>query len=405
MRGIAIDSGARRGKVAQIQFSTSLAFTATARRVFVGKSQPEKLDLKRTAELGGFGGLGLVRAETGIAVGERVFERGMTRGRPPTGEPRVVADIDREARASLGEWLITWAGEPQPCSGNSAPAVTLDPERFAHVLLAWAYDQTEGGKTTASLAGFAPGDIPLNCAAPLARHLQAAGLLQVSDNPRPAVVSLTAQGITAAQLAASERGDRLRRAEELRNGIIRWLWEADDIDGRADLHDFPRDRHCTFRGHFFDLSAVYHEYTYLVEKGLVHDGRPWWFAPRLTAAGRDCAAYKGGNVQKHLNPQPTNGPTVNFNGNNSGNVAIGHDMTLTTSTVTTPTDTTSSPAPSPAESAPPTATPTDGGKTGKNGGFWSKGRAIATGTAGVITLVCTIVIAVFTVLTWLIMSR
>jgi hypothetical protein len=86
-------------------------------------------------------------------------------------------------------------------------------------------------------------------------------------------------------------------------------------------------------------------------------------------------------------------------------VAIGHDMTLTTSTVTTPTDTTSSPAPSPAESAPPTATPTDGGKTGKNGGFWSKGRAIATGTAGVITLVCTIVIAVFTVLTWLIMSR
>lgn len=385
----------------QIQFSASLAFTATARRVFVGKSQPEELDPKRPAELGEFGGLGLVRAETGIAVGERVFERGMTRGRPPIGEPRVVAEINREARASLGEWLVTWVGDPYPCAGNSGPAVTLDPERFAHVLLAWAYDQTEGGKTTASLAGFAPGDVPLACATLLARHLQAAGLLQASDDLRPTVVSLTTQGIAAAELAASERGDRVRRAEELRNGIIRWLWEPDDIGGRADFHDFPRDRHCTFRGHFFDLSAVYREYTYLVEKGLVHGGRPWWSAPRLTAAGRDCAAYRGGNVQKHLNPQPTNGPIVNFNGNNNGNVAIGHDMTLTTSTVTTPTNTTSSPA----ESSPPTGTPTDEGKSSENSGFWSKVRAIATGTAGVITLVCTMVIAVFTILTWLIMTR
>jgi hypothetical protein len=226
----------------------------------------------------------------------------------------------------------------------------------------------------------------------------------MSPRTGPAIVSLTAEGIVAAELAAAERSDQRRRAEELRNGIIRWLWERDDIDAVADFNDFPRNRHCTFRGHFFDLKAVHREYLYLTEKGLVYDqDSPWWFAPRLTAAGRDCAAYKSGNVQDHLNPQPANGPTVNLNGSNSGNVAIGHDVTQTTSTVTTPTDTTSDPAPSPSESTMPT--PTDGAESGKNSGLWSKFRAIATGTAGVITLVCTVVIAVFTVLTWLIMSR
>lgn len=390
--------------MAQIQFSTSLAFAATARRVFLGKSQPEKLDPKRPAELGEFGGLGLVRAEAGLTVGERVFERSATGLRPPAGEPWVVAEIDRETRASLGEWLITWAGEPQPRAAGAAQAVTLDPKRFEHVLLAWAYDQTAGGQATAGLDRFAPGDIPLNCAVPLAQHLQAAGLLRISPGPGSAIVSLTPEGIAAAELAAAERSDQRRRAEELRNGIIRWLWERDDIDAVADFNDFPRNCHCTFRGHFFDLKAVHREYLYLTEKGLVYDqDSPWWFAPRLTAAGRDCAAYKGGNVQDHLNPAPANGPTVNFNGNNSGNVAIGHDVTQTTSTVTTPTDTMSGSAPSPAES--PLPTPTDEAEPGKSNGLWSKFRAIATGTAGVITLVCTVVIAVFTVLTWLIMSR
>ena len=60
-----------------------------------------------------------------------------------------------------------------------------------------------------------------------------------------------------------------------------------------------RDRRCTFRGHFFDLNDVYREARYLVEKGLVYERNPWWLAPRLTAAGRDCAAYKGGNVHEN----------------------------------------------------------------------------------------------------------
>jgi hypothetical protein len=37
--------------------------------------------------------------------------------------------------------------------------------------------------------------------------------------------------------------------------------------------------------------------------------------------------------------------------------------------------------------------------------FWGKFRAVAAGTSGVITLVPTVMIAVFTVLMWLIMSR
>ena len=89
-------------------------------------------------------------------------------------------------------------------------------------------------------------------------------------------------------------------------------------------------------GQFFSLHAVHREYRYLVEKGLVYERSPWWLAPRLTATGRDCAAHKGGNVHEQLNPQPTNGPTVNFNGNNSGNVAIGRDVTQSTNPVTVP---------------------------------------------------------------------
>jgi len=95
-----------------------------------------------------------------VEVGERVFERGMTGGHLPCGEPRVVAGIDHETRADLGERLITWADAPTPETVGTVPAVTLDPERFEHVLLAWAYEQTRCGQTTAQLAAFAPGDVP-----------------------------------------------------------------------------------------------------------------------------------------------------------------------------------------------------------------------------------------------------
>ena len=269
---------------AQIRLSTSLAFAASARRVFVGKSQPDKTDPKRSAELGEFGCRGLVRAETGIAVGERVFERDINTFRLPFGEPKIVAEIDRQTRAAFGEWLITWTAVPPPWRGDTAPTVTLDPERFEHVLLAWAYDHTGGGETTASLADFAVGDVPLDCAIPLAEHLRAARLLCVFPGSGAPILSLTAEGIAAAEMAVAERANQRRRAEELRNGIVRWLWEWEDTDTSADFHDFIWDRHCTFRGYFFDLNAVYREYMYLVETGLIYESRPWWLAPRLTAA-------------------------------------------------------------------------------------------------------------------------
>jgi len=389
----------------QARLSTSLAFAASARLVLVGKRDPAKTDPKRTVELSEFGDRGLVCVSAGIAVGERVFERDMTGLRLPVGEPKIVARIDGETRAGFGELLIMWAGASHPRTGGEAPAVTLDPERFEYVLLGWAYEQTMGGETTADLAGFAPGDVPLGCAITLGKHLQAAGMMRVSSGQGAVFISLTAEGIAAAERAAAERGNRRRRAEELRNGIVRWLWERDDIDTSADFHDFIWDRRCTFCGHFFDLSEVYREHQYLIEKGLVHESNPWWFAPRLTAAGRDCAAYKGGNVQEQVRPQPTDGPTINFNGSNSGNLSIGHDVTQTANSVTAPADTARATAPGPAGNSPASATKPSEIEAGKNTGFWAKLRALATGMAGVITLVSTVVIAVFTVLVWIIMSR
>ena len=384
-------------EITQIRLSTSLAFAASARRVFVGKGQPQGVDPKGLVEIGEFAGRGLVRAEAGIGAGDRVFGRGLTGLRPSVGEPRIVAEVDPETRAAFGECLITWAGVPHPRTGDTAPAVTLDPERFEHVLLAWAYEQTRAGETTTGLAGFAPADVPLDCVMPLAEHLQSAGLLAVSSVTESPIITLTAAGAAAAELAAAEREDQKRRAEELRNGIVRWLWDCEDVDALADLYDFVRDPRCTFRGYFFDLNAVHREFLYLAEKGLVYEHTAWWLAPGLTAAGRDCAVYRGGNVQEQLNPGPVNGPTVNFNGNNSGNVAIGRDVTQT--------------ANSPgaiAASAP--AAPEKTGMPGKievqkNTGFWAKIRGLASGTSAVITVAATVVIAIFTVLMWMIMNR
>lgn len=101
-------------------------------------------------------------------------------------------------------------------------------------------------------------------------------------------------------------------------------------------------------------------------------------------------------MHEQLNPQPTNGPTVNFNGNNSGNAAIGRDVTQTTNPVTVP---------GPAENTLAATATSSEIKAGKNTGFWEKLRAFAAGTSGLIALVATVVIAVFTVLMWLIMSR
>jgi hypothetical protein len=386
---------------AQVRLSTSLAFAATARLVLVGKPNPLKIDPKRTVELGEFGGRGLVRAAGSIAVGERVFEMDLTALRLPVGEPRIVAGIDTETRAGFGECLIAWAGVPHPPAGDTAPTVTLDPERFEYVLLGWAYQQTLCGKTTADLTDFAPGDVPLGCAITLSEHLQADGLMRMSPRPGSAVISLTAEGIAAAGRAASERGDRRRRAEELRNGIIRWLWERDDGDASADFRDFIWDRRCTFRGHFFDLN-VCREALYLVAKGLLYERNPWWLAPRLTAAGRDCAAYKGGNVHDQLNPPEAFGPTVNFNGNNSGNVAVGNEVTQTANSGIAPTGAEGT---TPTGTTPAAVTMSHETEAAKNLSFWAKLRAFATGMSGVITVAAAIVIAVFTVLMWLIMSR
>jgi hypothetical protein len=374
--------------------------------VLVGKRDPGKIDPKRTVDFGEFGDCGLVHTADGMEVGERVFERDIAALRLPVGEPRIVTGIDTETRAGFGECLITLAGVPPHLrAGDTAPAVTLDPERFEYVLLGWAYEQTLGGETAADLTDFAPGDVPLGCAITLGEYLQAAGMMHVSSGPVSALISLTAEGIASAERAAAERADQRRRAEELRNGIIRWLWEWDDGDASADFRDFVWDRRCTFRGYFFDLNDVYREALYLVEKGLVYERNLWWLAPRLTAAGRDCAAYKGGNVHEQLHPQPTNGPTVNFNGNNSGNVALGHEVTQTANSGAAPAGPDGPTLSGPARNAPATATTSSEIEAGKNIGFWAKLRAFTTGMSGVITLVPTVVIAIFTVLMWVIMSR
>jgi hypothetical protein len=372
--------------------------------MFVGGTQEAGGGPRRPVEIGNFGGSGLVRAEAGIGIGERVFERGQPGHRPPVDEPRIVARIDRKTRADLGEWLITWTGEPSQ-GDRAAPAVTLDPERFEHVLLAWVYERAERGEMTANLAGFAPGDVPLDCALPLAGHLQSAGLLLVSSDAGAVNIVLTTEGAAAAKLAVAERGNQSRRTEELRNGIVRWLWEWDDVDASADFRDFIRDHRCTFRGHFFDLNAVEKEYLYLVEKGLVHSSSPWWSAPRLTATGRDCAAYAGGNVKEHLNPLQPNG-TINLNGINSGNVAIGREVIQSASQLIPYTGMTSIAAADDEAALARTSTVTLG-KTAvpKNRYFWTKFRAFASGTSGVIIFVCTVLIAVFTILMWIILNK
>jgi hypothetical protein len=388
----------------QITFATSLAFAATERRHRFCKGEPKPrgvFDPQMLILMGEFGGKGLIQADPRIEVGDRVFPETYAGQRNPASGVKVVAAIDQETRAGTGEWLLTWAQVPMPRDGEAAAPVTLDPERFADVLLAWAYERTNAGQNGADLLDFAPGDIPLDCAMPLANHLQAAGLLSLT--PDTTTIALTTEGITAAQTATAERTNPTRRAEALRNGIVQWIYEADGAENTDDyvtFYQFLHDPRCTFRGRFFTLNEVEHEYTYLVDRGLLIERRPWWLWPSLTPSGRDCAAYRGGNVYEQLNPKPQQqGPMIITHGNNN-QINTGDDATQTAHA---PTPAHADPAPPETDSTMTPPTPTAAPETPAQPGTTTssltrKVRAVIKSPE--IVGIGTLVIAIFTVLIW-----
>jgi len=376
--------------VTQVKLPISLAFAATRHTWYVGKGEPKSGEFysRSPLRIGGFGGQGLVLAGSRIAVGDWVWP-GSIGGQPrPFGDPKVVEAIDETTRADSREWLIEWAQVPAPREPDPRPAVVLDPERFAHIMIAWIYERTGGGQSTADLSDFAPGDIPLDCAISLAELLRAAGLLERRGS---GTVSLTEQGAAAAREAAADRANKTRCTEALQNGIIQWLYEKDDPNQFVDMHDILYDARSTFRGRFFTDDELAIEVSYLIELGFIHDDPPWWALPTLTAKGRICAAYHGGNVHESLNPQPTPpSPTIINLGSNNQN-AVGAAQ----QTVYAPPPAPAAATPSP-ESAATNATletpavPTWRQKLGRFG----------TRANIVIGTVCAIVIAVFTVLAY-----
>ena len=390
----------------QITFATSLAFAATVRRQRFCKGEPKPegvFDPQMLIEMGEFGGKGLIQADPRIEVGDRMFAEAYAGQRNPAGDVKVVAAIDRETRAGTREWLLTLAQVPMPRDGEAAPPVTLDPERFADVLLAWAYERTNAGQYSADLLDFAPGDIPLDCAMPLASYLQATGLLSLT--PDTTTIALTIDGITATQTAAAERNNPTRRAEALRNGIVQWIYEADGAENTDDyvtFYQFLQDPRCSFRGRFFTLHEVEREYIYLVDRGLINEINPWWLSPSLTPAGRDCGAYRGGNVYEQLNPKPQqSGPMIVTRGDNN-QINTGDDATQTAH----------APMPSPADPAPEQSTatvrttntapsvPTENPAQADAAGVNVRQKIRAAIRSPEVAGICAIVIAVFTVLIW-----
>ena len=213
----------------RIKLASSIAYTATVGRRFVGKGAPEagKFYSRTPIEMGEFAGQGLVKAGTRIAVGDWIWPDQRLGRQELSGEPKVVAAIDEETRSATGEWLISWAQVPPPRDGDAGPAVSLDPERFGFVLLSWVHEQS-GGESAVSLSDFGSGDVPLNCVLPLAEHLGSIGLLQLQADT--ATIALTGQGLAAAERAAEARSSSLQRAEALQNLLVEWVHEREAVE-------------------------------------------------------------------------------------------------------------------------------------------------------------------------------
>jgi hypothetical protein len=320
----------------QTLLPTSLAFAATWRRCRAQRPPEQGRPQRNTLVLmGEFNGCGLVQQNTIIEVGDRVYFENSA-AKPDDGGPhKVVAAIDKETRAMTGEWLVIWAQVPARREGAIAAAVVLDAQRFLYVMLIWAYQNSDEGKAGIDLADFAPNDVPLDCVLPLADRLCDSGDLRRSGSDT--VAYLTAKGIRAAHEAAALRGNRTRRTEALQNGIIRWIYDNEepaDGDWYIDLRDFLHDPRAVFYGRFFTENEVASELAYLVELELLHEPHTtWWYWPTLTAKGRNCAAYYGGNVHDYLNKPQTDAPkpTVTISGG-TNNVAFGPEATQTINT-------------------------------------------------------------------------
>jgi hypothetical protein len=255
-------------------------------------------------------GRALVQAGTKIDVGYEVF---LLNPDAPgfLDAPRIVASIDRAARAATKEWLIIWEG-PQTSARVGAPLVQaqLAPEWFAQLLLRWIHETAGTGGAAVDLAGFAEHDVPLDSVVVLAGRLASDGLVTVDSSGQAATATLTAHGIAAAERAAAARADPRQRTRVLRRGMITWLADRENaMDAPHDWERFLHEPRSTFHGDFRTIHELGREARYLAEHGLIRgladrDGTDvGWTRPRLTAKGRDCNDDYGGDVAESLKPE------------------------------------------------------------------------------------------------------
>ncbi|GAA1952742.1 hypothetical protein [Catenulispora subtropica] len=274
-------------------------------------------------------GRALVRAGTSIDVGYEVYlpnpaEPGFLR------DPRTVAAIDRSTRSGAQEWLLTWAGEQPVEPADAEISVDLDPAWFAEPLVRWIHE-TSGGNAV-DLAGFAPGDVTLESVTTLAEHLSEQGLLTIAATATGVTATLTENGRAEAEQAAIARADRHQREEALRQGMITFLAEYERSSRTPDdWKPFLLDPRSMFHGDFFTVDELAREAQYLAEMGLIRSFSQTngmdrgWTMPQLTARGRNCNDYHGGNVADSLKPEPQPGPTINVTGSPGAQVNTGNN--------------------------------------------------------------------------------
>ena len=238
-------------------------------------------------------GRALVRAGTQIGFGYEVY---LPNPDAPgfLDTPRIVASIDRTARAGKNEWLITWLGWRAGAPAD-APLVQaqLAPERFAERLLYWIHAQAGSGNVPVDLAGFAESDVPLASVIALADHLADGELVTVDSCGQTAAATLTALGGSAAEQAAVDRGNRQLRARALQRGMITWLADRENAaDTPHDWQDFWYDTRATFRGDVFTGEELAREARSLVDRRQIRgradrNGADTGLRmPQLTAKGR-----------------------------------------------------------------------------------------------------------------------
>jgi hypothetical protein len=273
---------------------------------------------------------GVIEAGSDVRTGDEIYQNGVIR-RKKTG--RVVAEVDWERQAHLKRGVITWAGTARIRTNQKESELVLNIELHGMLLLDWLYSHGNPDifyKTTDFLVD---NNLSDDDGWLLVENLAKRGVIDHAATMDGTVnIRLNGQGIEYVQRVRVERADPVQRSRELRQRMLRWLYNQEHRGKPpADWVGFLASDDSLFYGDRFTVDELARQTEYLSAKDLIVSVRAWSVVngmvnPSLTHAGQDCVIDFGGNVSdfvsRHSGGSTTNNVTMT---NSTGNIVVASD--------------------------------------------------------------------------------